>query len=308
MGDAVHALEVDEPAGAVFGHRRAAEADDVLARARRSSSRAGSRPAPCAAPASEGRAPRAGRAARAEAATRAGPGRGVIPRRPARRSRVRVVLRARRLVERAAEVLGFLDRLGAGEAARGCRCRRRSRTAAIRAAGWPGSGIGSGWPWRGLPVAPSLTPSEPAAAEPASVVTSVELISRSSLRPRRRVEVDRGRQRGVVDRRLELDAVGGADQLARRRAASRLRPRRLCSPRCSCSCRRPRSSAGRARSPGTRCRGRPSPAGRCPASCSAVLPSDPLGVARRSGSPRPGTCGSCRAAARAPARGLVVSG
>src|ERR1700689_494533 len=45
------------------------------------------------------------------------------------------------------------------------------------------SGIGLAWPWRGLPVAPGLTPSNPAAADPASVVTSVELISRSSLSP-----------------------------------------------------------------------------------------------------------------------------
>ena len=45
--DAVDALEVDEPAGAVFGHRHAAEADDFLAgavdRGRRQDHRAGLR-------------------------------------------------------------------------------------------------------------------------------------------------------------------------------------------------------------------------------------------------------------------------
>src|SRR5271170_7271307 len=50
--------------------------------------------------------------------------------------------------------------------------------------GLAGRGIGFAWPWRGSPVAPSLTPSKPAAADPASVVTSEELISRSSFRPR----------------------------------------------------------------------------------------------------------------------------
>ena len=44
-------------------------------------------------------------------------------------------------------------------------------------------GIGSGSPVRGSPVAPSVTPSDPAADEPAEVVISVELISRRSLRP-----------------------------------------------------------------------------------------------------------------------------
>jgi hypothetical protein len=33
MHDALHALQVHDASGAVFGHRRAAEADDVLARA-----------------------------------------------------------------------------------------------------------------------------------------------------------------------------------------------------------------------------------------------------------------------------------
>ncbi len=63
-------------------------------------------------------------------------------------------------------------------------CRRQSRTGAIPGSGFAASGNGFACPCRGLPVAPSLTPSEPADAEPASVVTSEELISRSSFRPR----------------------------------------------------------------------------------------------------------------------------